>query len=76
MKRTVDYQCDNTIDVFNNSPTTHIVHYIHTSGEKEADEVEIKVERNKLGRSNVVKCLGVLLDDKLKFAEHVKAIKR
>ena len=27
MKRTVtvDYQCDNTIDVFNNSPTTHIV---------------------------------------------------
>ena len=25
MKRTVDYQCDNTIDVLNNSPTTHIV---------------------------------------------------
>ena len=25
MKRTVEYQCDNTIDVFNNSPTTHMV---------------------------------------------------
>ena len=25
MERTVDHQCDNTIDIFNNSPTTHIV---------------------------------------------------
>ena len=43
---------------------------------KEADEVEIKVEGKKLDRSNVVKCLGVLLDDNLKFTEHVKAVKR
>ena len=25
VKRTVDYQCENTIDVFNNSPATHII---------------------------------------------------
>ena len=44
--------------------------------ETEADEVEIKLEGKKLERSNVVKCLGVLLDDKLKYTEHVKAVKR
>ena len=46
--------------------------------EKEADEVEIKVEGKKLGRNNVViqKCFGVLLDDKMKFVEHAKAVMR
>ena len=28
VKRTVDNQCDNTIDVFNNSPTSHEATYV------------------------------------------------
>ena len=44
--------------------------------QKEADQVDIKLEGRKLERSTLVKCLGVIFDDKLKFTEHIKAVKR
>ena len=43
---------------------------------KDANEVEINVVGKMLGRNYVVECFGVLLDDKMKFVEHVKAVMR
>ena len=39
-------------------------------------EVQVVVDGKELKRSSVVKCLGVMLDDKLQWKEQVNAVKR
>ena len=43
---------------------------------QETMEVQVVVDGKELKRSSVVKCLGVMLDDKLQWKEQVKAVKR
>ena len=44
--------------------------------EQETIEVQVVVDGKELKRSSVVKCLGVMLDDKLQWKEQVNAVKR
>ena len=44
--------------------------------DQETMEVQVKIDGKRLERSRVVKCLGVLLDDKLQRNEQVKEVKR
>ena len=39
-------------------------------------EVQVVVNGKELERSSIVKCVGVMLDDKLQWKEQVKAVKR
>ena len=39
-------------------------------------EVQVEIDGKRLGRSRVIKCLGVMLDDKLEWKEQVKMVKR